>query len=190
VSWEWVPIATAVSSLLGAAIGGWVGGRQSRKTQERQHHLEREREISTRGLEKADEAISALRFLQDQGRTVVDWRNPTTAHPYFEQTHLAHDVLGRDIEYLTDATVREQIATVHFLIGTAWIKRGGADDLLEALGEHLNVCDAGVEVLGRYLRNEPTKDLQRRFLTERGARERFLQREFDKEEQQRAGTQP
>lgn len=189
VSLEWVPIVTAVSSLLGAAIGGWVGGRQSRKTQERQHQLEREREISTRSLQKADEAISALRFLQAQGTFVVNWRNPT-AHPYFAQSHVAHDVLGGAIEYLPDATVREQLTTVHFLIGTAYMKRGaGERHLAEAVAEVWSVCTAGIDVLGRYLRNEPTKDLARHWLAKKAAMERVLERDFDTAEQRRTDTQ-
>ncbi|SFQ28442.1 hypothetical protein [Amycolatopsis rubida] len=51
--WEWVaPVGTVLGASITAGFGGWLGGRQSRKSQERQHEFERKKVLAERGQDK------------------------------------------------------------------------------------------------------------------------------------------
>jgi hypothetical protein len=83
---------------------------------------------------------------------------PTTV-PHRERSHEEYDRLGRTIEYLTDSTVREQIRTVHEVIGNAYFVTHFWNDLPSDVTLVWRACTEGVTILGRYLRNESAQEL-------------------------------
>ncbi|SFQ26663.1 hypothetical protein [Amycolatopsis rubida] len=155
--WEWVaPVGTVLGASITAGFGGWLGGRQSRKNQERQHKFERKKALAERGQDKVDQAAVALRFLGQHASAVAHWR--TASEPVERQDDFSeqHDRIGLAIPYLLDEQVRRDIELVHDLIqhvhGIQMLSRGEAPQPVEIVSA---ACREGLLVLGRYLRQEP-----------------------------------
>lgn len=154
MTWEWLPpVGTIVGAMITAGVGGWIGGRRSRKDQEAQHRFEREKALTEHGRDKVDGAITALRFLQQHVREVVegDFALPD-AEPSEVATH--HERLAQAIPYLTDTATRYDIEVVHEIVADARIiQRYGGPQVARSFV--LRACGPGLAALGRYLRGEP-----------------------------------
>lgn len=154
MTWEWLaPVGTIVGASITAGIGGWLGGRRSRKDQEAQHRFEREQALTEHGRVKVDDAIAALRFLSGHTRETAEGDFlPPNAQPSELADH--YERLGRAIPYLADVSTRSDIELVLEIITNAW-----------AIEHHTYVdsaprvvwraCQAGLAALGRYLRGDP-----------------------------------
>ncbi|HEY3482490.1 MAG TPA: hypothetical protein VGL02_26670, partial [Streptomyces sp.] len=121
MTWEWLaPVGTVVGAGITAGFGGWFGGRQSRKNQERQHEFEREKALADRGRDKIDQAAVALRFLGQHASAVARWRTASSPVEHSDEFSEQHDRIGLAIPYLVDARVRRDIELVHDLIQHAY----------------------------------------------------------------------
>ncbi|MGI8313160.1 hypothetical protein [Saccharopolyspora hattusasensis] len=159
MAWEWVaPVGTVVGASITAGFGGWFGGRQSRKNQERQHEFEKQTALTEQGREKAREAIAALRHLQRHQSTVVEWSNVTPAgdlDPAREQ----HERLGEAVEYFNDETVRRQVELVYNSLHASYVvTRLGHLTIANPELMISRACEEGRAVIGRYLRGEPAQE--------------------------------
>ncbi|MFI6031609.1 hypothetical protein [Amycolatopsis magusensis] len=166
MAWEWLaPTATVVGASITAGFGGWLGGRQSRRNQERQHQFEREKALTDRGKDRIDQAAVALRFLSQRAGTVARWTGheprPGKGHgerAEDEPTDFSeqHDQIGQAIPYILDEQVRRDIELVHHLIHRAFDMRFYISGEVPPAVEIITVaCREGLLVLGRYLRQEP-----------------------------------
>jgi hypothetical protein len=162
MSWQWLPSVgpwgPVLAAGLTAGLGGWFGGRQSRRNQERQHRFELDRAITEQGREAAREAIAALRYLQRNRRRVVEWSS-AAPEGELQGDHEQFDQLGQTIEYLNDEAVRKQVELIHDVIADAWlITRFGNHNVTDKSDVIIwRVCQEGRAILGRYLRGEPTE---------------------------------
>lgn len=154
MAWEWLTSAgTVVGASITAGLGGWLGGRRSRKELEAQHRFERERALTEHSRSRIDDAISALRFLRRHASKVADAQlgdrdaNWQDGNEYYER--LAHA-----IPYLLDTGTRHDIELVYDVLADAWVmeRYSGAG---RAHGTVWRACDEGLLTLGRYLRSEP-----------------------------------
>jgi hypothetical protein len=153
MTWEWLPpVGTIVGAMITAGVGGWLGGRRSRKDQEAQHRFEREQALTEHGRDKVDDAISALRFLQRHSHEVVegDFALPD-AEPSDVATH--YERLVQAIPYLTDKATRNDIELVHEIVADGLFKRYTGPSVARRVV--WRACGLGLAVLGRYLRGEP-----------------------------------
>ncbi|MBE8520724.1 hypothetical protein ILP97_25110 [Amycolatopsis sp. H6(2020)] len=153
MSWEWLPpTGTIIGAMITAGIGGWIGGRRSRKELEAQHRFEREQALTEHGRDNVDRAISALRYLQRHNRQVADG-DFTSSDADDSEIGSHYDQISQAIPYLTDARARTDIALVHEILGAAssierYSGAGRAPSIV------YRACEAGLVVLGRYLRGE------------------------------------
>ena len=157
MAWEWVaPVGTVVGAGITAGFGGWLGGRQSRKNQERQHEFERKTTLAARGQDKVDQAAVALRFLGQHAGAVARWRTASSPVEGPDEFSEQHDRIGLAIPYLLDDRVRRDIELVHDLIQYAHGIQIYASGEVPPAVEIVSVaCREGLLVLGRYLRQEP-----------------------------------
>lgn len=148
----WIPVIAAGFSAL---LGGWLGGRMSRRNQLRQHEHERAMALSTQGREKAGEALTALQHLQSRNIEVSEWSGiPPRGEP--DPLREQHRIFGEGIRYITDETARRQAELVYNVIGqadsTVYFSGGSPDD---RPGVVWQACKEGNVVISRYLRGEP-----------------------------------
>ncbi|MPY97964.1 MAG: hypothetical protein GEU97_08180 [Actinophytocola sp.] len=149
-------MGTVIAAGITAGFGGWAGGRLARRTQTEQHKFEREKAVVSRGRERADEAITALRFLQRHRAEVANWSNPAPEGE-LSQVQDEYERLGRAIEYLSEGSVRDQVELLYGAIGDAFIVVGfGEHEFNDAEQMIWSACREGVTILGRYIRDEPT----------------------------------
>jgi hypothetical protein len=158
LAWEWLaPTGTVLGAGITAGLGGWLGSRHTRTTQQRQHDFDRKKVVDERGRAKADEAVTALRFLGRHTEEVAEW---STASPAGELTlaQLELDRLAQAIDYLTDDVVRQQMQAVHDVIAESDVAfRYGSHDYGSPRAMIWRACREGVEILGRYVRNQPSQ---------------------------------
>lgn len=152
---EWLaPLGTIAT----AGLGGWLGGRRSRKGQEAQHRFEREKALTDHGRDRVDDAITALRFLQAHAHAVINPSGKASAVDLEEVARQA-ELLVRAIPYLTDPQTRSAVELIHSTLSHAWaLEQYSSADLGDQQVIVRRSCGAGVEVLGRYLRYEPWVD--------------------------------
>ncbi|MFJ5989610.1 hypothetical protein [Lentzea sp. NPDC092896] len=154
MAWEWL---APTGTLLGTVVGGLIGGGYARGTQKRQHRFDRRKAVDEQGREKATEAVAALRFLQRHNDEVVNWS--MSAPPGdLSDTQEQLDRLGQAVVFLTDDQARSQVELVHNVITDNFVAdRFGRHDYASAAVMVWVACREGLEVLGRYLRDEPSQ---------------------------------
>lgn len=192
MAWEWL---APTGTLLGTLVGGLIGGGYARGTQKRQHSFDRKKAVAEQGRKKAEEAVAALRFLQRHRDEVVDW-SMSSPPGELSQAQQELDRLGQAAVFVTDDEAREQIQLVHNVIIDNFVAdQFGRHDFASPATMVWFACREGLEVLGRYLRDEPaqppSEHLQKlRVAYDSGHDEMARQHdEWEREEKQRKAAQ-
>jgi hypothetical protein len=185
-----------MGAVLGAGLGGWVGGRWARGTQKRQHAFDLRKAIDEQGRKKAEEAVTALRFLQRHRDEVATWSTPSPPGD-LSRTHQELDKLGQAVVFLTNDEVRSQVDLVHSVIADCWVvDRFGDHEYPNQEALIWTACREGLDTLGRYLRNEqaqpPTEHLRKlRAAYDSGYEELARQHaEWEEKEKQKEASDP